>query len=345
MIRRDADGEDQPSPHPRETADLLGHHAAERAMLEAYRSGRMPHAWLIGGQAGIGKATLAYRAARFILAHPDPAHREVQSAQSLAVDPSHPVFRRIAAQGHSDLLALYRTVGDTGKLRSVISVDQVRRSVSFFGSTAGEGGWRVCIVDTADDLNAEAANALLKIIEEPPARSVFFLISHTPGRLFVTIRSRCRRLMLRPLVLDDLVAAASQAAGRPSGDPELLAAAKLAGGNVGATLALMDTDSLALRERIAVMLTGLPALDGLALHKLGEQISGTEALPLATFVEAVRDWLSARLSAAETDPRHLAQVAEVWDKVNRAARDVEVYNLERKPLVFSVFGWLSHTAR
>ena len=345
MSRDEADDDDLTFPHPREAVNLRGHAAAELAILDAYRSGRMPHAWLIGGPPGIGKATLAYRAARFTLAHPDPSSRKVLSAQSLAIDPSHPTFRRIAAQSHPDLLVLRRTIGDTGKLRTVISVDQVRRSVSFFGSTAGEGGWRVCVVDAADDLQAEAANALLKVIEEPPARSVFFLVSHAPGRLLVTIRSRCRRLMLRPLAPDDVVRAASEAIGRPQDDPELLAAAKLGGGSVGATLALLDADTLALRERISGMLDKLPTVDGAALHKLGEQIAGTDALPLATFIDAVRDWLSAQLPALSADPHRLAQVAEVWDKVNRAARDVEVYNLERKPLVFSVFGWLSHTAR
>jgi DNA polymerase-3 subunit delta' len=122
-------------PVPRESTALFGHDAAEREFLAAYRSGRIPHAWLIGGEPGIGKATLAYRMARFVLAHPDPSR--AQAATSLALDPAHPTLRRIAVNAHSDLLALERTVGDTGRLRTVITVDQVRRLVSFFGSTAG----------------------------------------------------------------------------------------------------------------------------------------------------------------------------------------------------------------
>src|SRR4051812_14864440 len=139
-------------------------------MLDAYRGGRMPHAWLIGGPLGIGKTTLTYRLARFVLAHPDPAAAVVQSATSLAVPYDHPVAHRIAAQAHPDLLVLERVVNEkTGKLYTVIRVEDVRRTVPFFGSTAGEGGWRVCIVDTADELQLpQAANALLKILEEPP---------------------------------------------------------------------------------------------------------------------------------------------------------------------------------
>ena len=138
------------------TPELFGHAEAEQTLLDAYRSGRIPHAWLIGGESGIGKATLAYRMARFVLAHPDPAALAVQKAKSLAVPPDHPVARRIAGQAHSDLLVLERILNDkTGKLFTVTRVDDVRRTVPFFGSTAGEGGWRVAIVDPLDDLNRE----------------------------------------------------------------------------------------------------------------------------------------------------------------------------------------------
>src|SRR5262249_24854693 len=148
-------------PHPRETTAWFGHANAERTLLEAFRSGRIPHAWLIGGPSGVGKTTLAYRMARFVLANPDPAALAVQRARSLAVPADHPAARRVAAQSHADLLVLERTPGPTGALRTVITVDEVRRTVSFFGSTAGEGGWRVCVVDTADELQApQAANAL-----------------------------------------------------------------------------------------------------------------------------------------------------------------------------------------
>lgn len=330
--------------HPRETFDLFGHAEAERTVLDAYRSGRMPHAWLIGCPPGVGKATLAYRIARFVLAHPDP--RAVADAQSLAVDPGHPTARRIAAQAHPDLLVLRRTEGESGALRAVITVGDVRRTIGFFGSTAGEGGWRVCIVDTADELQyPQAANALLKIIEEPPAHSLFLLLSDAPGRLLATIRSRCRRISLRPLGREDVIRAAAAATGRPPDDPDLLAAADAAEGSVGRAVGLLDGQKLALLQQINALLARLPAVDPRALHALGENLAAGDAGALATFVEAVQDWLSARLRASDGSLHRLAQVAEVWEKVAAAARDVEIYNLERKPLVFSVFGLLADTAR
>ena len=156
--------------HPRVTAGLFGHRAAEMALLNAYRSGRIPHAWLIGGPQGIGKATLAYRMARFVLANSRPMAPSVQHAESLALDPDYPVARQVAAGSHGGLLVLERGLNDRGVMRTVITVDETRETISFFGSTAAVDGWRVCIVDTVDELNPNAANALLKILEEPPQR-------------------------------------------------------------------------------------------------------------------------------------------------------------------------------
>jgi DNA polymerase-3 subunit delta' len=200
--------DDADIPHPRQTLSLYGHAEAEQAFLEAYRASRMPHAWLIGGPRGVGKATLAYRMARFVFAHPSPTTPSVRNAAHLTLPVDHPVVRRIAAQGHPDLLALERVADEKGKVPMFIPVDMVRKTIGFFGSTAGEGGWRVCIVDSADEMNAAGANALLKILEEPPAKSLLLVVSHAPGRLLPTIRSRCRRLALRALSPDDVARAA-----------------------------------------------------------------------------------------------------------------------------------------
>src|SRR3981189_820137 len=211
-MTRGADEDKNDVPVPRETTVLFGHDSAERAFLAVYRSGRVPHAWLIGGEPGIGKATLAYRIARFVLARPDPSR--ASTADTLALDPAHRTVRRVAVNAHPDLLALERTPGDSGKMRTVITVEQVRRLTTFFGSTAGEGGGGVCIVDSADELKyPEGSNALLKMLEEPPPRSLFLLVSHAPGRLLPTIRSRCRRLSLRPLDEAEVAEAAASALG------------------------------------------------------------------------------------------------------------------------------------
>jgi DNA polymerase III subunit delta' len=333
-------------PPPRETAVLFGHRDAERTLLEAYRGGRLPHAWLIGGPAGIGKATLAFRMARFVLAHPDPRLPAVQAASSLAVDGDHPVARRIAAQAQGDLLVLERTINEkTGKLRQDIQVDDVRGTVRFFGSTPAEGGWRVSIVDAVDELNSEGANALLKVLEEPPRRALLLLVSHSAGRVLPTIRSRCRVLALRSLAAEEVAHAAAVAAGRAPDDADIRAAAAVAEGSVRRALAFLDGDALDLRNRIVALLELLPALDPRALHALGDRLYGVDPGPLAAFIDTVNAWLSARLAAGPPDSARLNRVAEAWEKVNRAAREAEEYNLERKPLVFNVFGWLAEASR
>lgn len=330
--------------HPRETSVLFGHTDAEQALLAAYRSGQCPHAWLISGERGIGKATLAYRMARFVLAHPNPASPAVQAASSLAVPTEHPVARRIAAQAHSDLLVLERTLNDKGKLRQEIAVEDVRRCVPFFGSTAGEGGWRIAIVDAVDELNAAGANALLKIVEEPPPRALLLLVSHAPGRTLATLRSRCRRLGLRPLSPVHIAQAAAAALGKAAEDEALQAAAQAADGSVARALMFLSGETLELRGQLMTLLQRLPELDGRALHALGDRLAGTEVATLAAFMDTVNSWLSAQL-AGTADKHRLARVAAAWEKVNQVAQETEIYNLDRRPFVFLVFGALAEATR
>ncbi|MEJ2435935.1 MAG: DNA polymerase III subunit delta' [Pseudolabrys sp.] len=307
---------------PRETAALFGHIQAEQALLASYKGGRVPHAWLIGGPPGIGKATLAYRFARFALANPEAAAPGVQSATSLAVDAENPVARRIAAQAQGDLLVLERVVNEqTGKLYTVIRVDDVRRTVSFFGSTAGEGGWRIA------------------------ARTILLLISHAPGRELPTIRSRCRRLLLRPLGERDLAQALAAATSRAPDDPGVQEAARAADGSVGRAVTLLDETARALRQRVLDLIAQVPEPDPRALHALGDALAGTDPRPLATFMDLVNGWLSAQIAGGAGALPQMARVAETWEQVNKAAREAETYNLERKPLVFAVFGALAQAAR
>ena len=333
--------------HPRETPDLFGHREAETALLSAYRSGRIPHAWLIGGAQGIGKATLAYRMARFVLTHPNPLAPSVQRAETLAVNPSDPVAWQVTNGAHGGLLVLERSLNDRGVMRTVITVDETRETISFFGSTAAVDGWRVCIVDTVDELNPNAANALLKILEEPPQRSLFLLVSHSPARALPTILSRCRKLPLRPLATDDVIHAAAQAANMAADDPALTEAAEAAEGSVSRAVTLLGGDALKLQQKTAALLATLPHVDPRELHALGDALGGSDRVALAAFVDGVDRWIGEKLRADDANanlPR-LARLAEVWEKIIRAARDTESYNLERKPLVFSVFGMLAEATR
>jgi DNA polymerase III subunit delta' len=330
--------------HPRDTQHLYGHAEAEAAVLAAWAQARLPHAILIGGPSGIGKATLAYRIARFVLAR--SGTETSLTAKSLEVPVDHPARRQISAQSHPDLLVLRRQLNpDTEKLRSEIRVDDVRRSVPFFGSTAAAGGYRIAIVDSAEELNRNGANALLKVLEEPPPQSLLLIVSHAPGRLLATIRSRCRRLMLRPLSPEDVGRAVTDVANTNDEIPrdQIKEASAACGGSVRHALELLLGESLEVRNLTASLLARLPALDGEGLHTLGDRIRRNEELTI--FAETVGDWIAAAATDTAEPPARLARFATAWENVRRATLEAEVFNLDRKPLVFQVFSTLAEAAR
>jgi DNA polymerase-3 subunit delta' len=230
-------------------------------------------------------------------------------------------------------------------LRNQIAVDDVRRTVPFFGSTAGEGGWRIVIIDAVDDLNRSGANALLKVLEEPPRRGLLLLVAHSTARVLPTLRSRCRIISLRPLAQADVAAALTAVARSQGDDEEVAAAAAAAGGSVNRALGLLEEDALTLRQQALDVLARLPALEPAELHALGDAIAGTDPQPLAAFLDTVNTWLSQRLDGGRGDLARLNRLAEASERINAAARDAEMYNLERKPLVFNVFGLLAEATR
>ena len=334
------------APHPREMLELIGHEAQERAFLEAVSSGRMHHAWLLGGPEGIGKASFAYRAARFMLAAGDPRLRAAERAD-LAMPESDPATRRIMAQSHPDLHVLRRLPKPDGKsYTSNIPVDAVRKVIDRFGASAAEGGWRVCIVDSAEDMERSAANALLKLLEEPPPRALFLIVAHAPGRMLPTIRSRCRLLSFAPLDDSGVIEAGRLALERmeaPFDDSALRRAAGLAEGSVRRALTYVDPTTLALVEAVRARLAALPQIDVPALLALAEDVAGKAGeRDFAVMIETVQGWISDHLHAhAAAQPARLAPLAEVWEKLGQQAREVETYNLDRRPLVMTMFHDLS----
>ncbi|MBI3275279.1 MAG: DNA polymerase III subunit delta', partial [Methylocystis sp.] len=257
------------APHPRQTLGFFGNREAERELLDAFRQNRMAQAWLISGPEGVGKATLAWRLARFLLAHPDRNALQAQQAVSLAVPAAAPASRRIAALALADTFLLRREWNEkTNKHYTEIRIEDVRKVIHLFHHGAGAGGWRAAIVDCADDLNRSSANALLKLIEEPPERALFLIVAHQPGRLLPTIRSRCRKLALGPLSEAD-VASAVRALGAPwshLSQETIAAAAKGAEGSVREALRLLDGDGVAFDANLRALFAKLPQVNWLAVH-------------------------------------------------------------------------------
>jgi DNA polymerase-3 subunit delta' len=356
------------TPHPREVDELFGHEAAERTLLETWNSGRMAHSWLISGPKGIGKATLAYRFARFALSGGgEGAGLFGGGPESLALRRDHPVFRRVASQGHADLKVVERGWSDDKKtkLKTEIVIDDVRGIGGFMALTPAEGGWRVVIIDSADEMNRNAANAVLKVLEEPPRNALMLLVSHSPGRLLPTIRSRCRRLTLKPLAEEAVIRLL--ATHRPElTDADLTTLARLAEGSIGKALALAEEGGLDLYRDLLGLLEKLPHLDVPALHGFGDRVSRAENEASFRTVTELLTWWLARLVRAggrqgagmtEVVPGEgalmgrllaaasLEQWLEVWEKITTLFTRTDAVNLDRKQAVLSAFLAVERLAR
>jgi DNA polymerase III subunit delta' len=336
------------APHPRFARSLIGHAAAEGEFLNAYRSQRLAHAWLLGGPEGVGKATLAWRFARFILAEPDPTSARARDAHDLAVDFEAPAVRQALALAHPDIVVLRRSWNAQAKnFYSEIRVEDVRNALQLFQKSAGAGGWRICVVDSAEDLNRAGANALLKMIEEPPPRSLFLVVAHKPGQVLPTIRSRCRRVTLEGLGPAD-IARVIGGLGEPwsaAAEADVSRAASSANGSVREALKRIDPASAETGAMIAAAITRLPEVDFREIHRLADVVSARGAGDAFDgLMNALYDWLSARARAGGQAAR-LASIAEVWDKIRAATREAEAYNLDKKLHVLSIFAELSAAAR
>jgi DNA polymerase-3 subunit delta' len=343
---------------PRENPELTGQGVAEAILLQAWESGRMPHAWLIAGPPGIGKATLVYRLARFVLAGGagESGLFGAMPARTLGLADDHPVFRRVASGGHPDLLTIERLAdAKTGKLKTAISVDQVRAIAEFLHLTASAGGWRVVIVDPIDDLNSNAANAMLKILEEPTRNALLLLVCNAPGGVLPTIRSRCRRLDLAPLGDADLDALLARY--RPDLAPQALRpVALLAEGSIGRALALADEDGLDLYRGMIKLIAGLPG--GFeAVHALSDRLSRPTAESAYDSFCALYSWWLARTARAAALGEGIADIVEgeakaaarlveriglerlveVWEKSRQTFAQADGLNLDRKQVILNAF--------
>ena len=348
---------------PRDVDRVFGHDDAATEFEEALRSGRLHHAWLLVGPEGIGKATLAYRLARTVLAHAEAG--DLLPGAPGDVAPDQPIFRKVAGLAHPNLLLIRRSwIEKTKRYSQVISVDEVRRLRSFLGSTAGDGSWRVVIVDRADQLNQNAANALLKALEEPPPDTLFLLVSNAEGRLPVTIRSRTRMLRLSSLdeaALIDAVDAALTRDGIDADEETRRLALALSQGSVRRTLELVTGEGIGLYNDIIAMFEGLPDLDGAKVQRQAEKLASineTEHLELyltlllGLIERLVRYGATGQgLVGSEPDfarrlitPETLRAWAESWETISAARAETMALNLDRGLLVLNSWFGLQHLA-
>ena len=329
------------APEPRDNPRLLGQRYAEGAIAEALSAGRIHHAWLLTGPPGVGKATLAYRFARRLLAGPGAGSGE----GGLQLDPAHPVFRRVAAGTHADLLSIERAWDDKRKrVRTEIVVDDVREVADFMRRTAAEGGWRAVVLDGAEYLNRNAANALLKVLEEPPPRAVLLLTCAAPGRLLPTIRSRCRRLRLGPLAAADVALLLDVFL------PELDAAergrlAAISEGSPGRAVQFAAEQGLAMAGLVQELLRGLPKLAPGRAVEVADRVARTEGA-YAAFMDLLLEGIGDAVRAAARGQaateahrfvaaRPLVEWAELWHALGRLRDETERFNLDKRHAIVS----------
>lgn len=341
-------------PHPRMTYELFGHRPIEQYLLKAYRDNKLPQSIILGGAEGIGKATLAWRMARFLAANPDPASSAVEHAGDLYVDSDHPAARKIEALADSDVFLLRREWNFTRKrLSTDISVDDVRKMITRFQQSSSRPGWRVGIIDSVDDLNRSSANAMLKLIEEPPPRSLFLFVANRPAQILATIRSRSQVRMMAPLAPAD-VKAAIAAMGPPWSNtepPELEKAVERGQGSVRDALRCLESDT-SLLDEFDAFAAQLPRINWAAAHALAESVAKRDKTEeFEALLAAIYDWLSTQLNARTANTSggpvqagSLAPLAELWEKIAITARQVETYNLDRRPFLLTLFSDLANVA-
>jgi DNA polymerase-3 subunit delta' len=327
------------SDHPRDSFRLDGMEMADQAVIDALARGRMHHAWLLNGPEGVGKASFAYRMARRLLgAAPDP----VQGG--LASRSDDPVSRQVSARSHPDLMVLERATDD-GKARKSIPVDEARALPAFFANSPASAPYRVAIIDAADDLNVNAANAVLKTLEEPPERGVLLLISHSPGRLLPTLRSRCRTLSIPAMELGALAVQLEHRLGLGEREAQRLAA--MSRGALGRALRLAQTGALAADDAARGLLTGLPKLDEAALLALADSFRGGDgAARFALVFERLADQIHEMAAADSLAGRAagLDRWSQAWSDINRLAADTEALNLDRTDALWSAVAQLRAAA-
>jgi DNA polymerase III subunit delta' len=359
---------DDTPPSPRTMKECFGHAEIERILLESFNAGRMPHGLIFSGPKGIGKATFAYRLAKFLFRQgiKDPSQDSLfgdpaPAAVSFDVPADHMAARLVASGAHPDLLAIERAYDEgKDKFKDSVAVDDVRRVAPFLRKTAAHGGWRVVVIDDADTMNRSAQNALLKILEEPPANTVLILIAHRMGTMVPTIRSRCRLFSFHPPNADDVskILTAHRFIPAP-GTADLLTA--LSEGSPGEALRFAGQGGPETLAGILSLLGSYPAWPWTEIHALSDVLARSgrddsyhqfaELLPwiyrkmirakargeaLAPAQLAENDALSSLLRQSS-----LEKLLKICENLEELFASVDRSNLDKKQAVLSAFSLMA----
>lgn len=313
--------------HPRFAADVIGHDVARSQFMQSFASGKPHHAWMITGAMGIGKATLAYHLARAVLATGRDAAQ---------------VERWVHARAHPDLVVLERQLNDAKpkkKLKAEIAVDDARSFIDFFARTSGSGGWRVGLVDAADDLNSESANALLKLVEEPPAKCVILLVCHAPSRVLRTLRSRCRKLPLSALTRDQTSSILAQSPLEPAPDSKKLAEAiSISGGSPGFALQIVNSaGAKAFHDFVSARRLDAPMRAGLGNHFASRAAAQAD---FEVFMDLLLEWLAGQATRNQN-----SSLAKLHADLAAQRGIVSGYNLDRRTAAMDALAQIDHALK
>ncbi len=331
---------------------LYGQTRAEKEFLESVQSENIHHAWLLSGKKGVGKASFAYRAAAFLL----QGERNFDS-ENVKLDEQSRALPLVKGLSHPDLLVLRRPWDEKSKkYKEMITVEESRRVSAFFEHHAGFGGWRICIIDALDEMNETAANALLKTLEEPPEKCIFFLICHSVGNILPTIISRCRKLAFQPLTEADIseILRIKDANGLFSED-ERMACSFLGEGSAGRAVDLLENNGLELYKQMVTLLMTLPDLPAEQLHELCDRVS-QDKNSLASFISLYSDWLHRLIRYAATDisptplfegeeklylrlkdTLPLERLVELWESLQKEYSQTLELNLDSRQFLLECF--------